>query len=121
MAKGKGQIGLSIAERHRPTKESFDFRSASVEQWVETLPVGNVGETARLVYGALHDVNRLDISWKERQRFLEQLRAPISYVQESLVKRYTGMSFPLPPKTQRIAALAQTLYLEMALGYKTAI
>lgn len=121
MAKGKGQIGLSIAERQRPTRENFDYRSASVEQWVETLPMGNVGETARLVYGTLHEVNRLAIPWKERQRFLEQLREPVSYVQESLVKRYTGMSFPLPPKTQRIATLAQTLYLEMALGYKTAI
>lgn len=121
MMMGKGQIGLSIAERHRPSKESFDYRSASVEQWVERLPMGSVGETARQVYGALHEVNRLNISWKERYRFLEQLRGPVSYVQQSLVKRYTGMSFPLPPKTQRIATLAQTLYLEMALGYKTAI
>jgi len=121
MAKGKGQIGLTIAERHSPTKQSFDYRSASVEQWVQTLPVGNVGETARLVYGALNEVNRLNISWRERQKFLEQLREPVNYVQGSLIKRYTGMSFPLPPKTQRIATLSQTLYLEMALGYKTAI
>jgi hypothetical protein len=121
MAKGKGQIGLTIAERHRPTKESFDCRSANVERWVQALPVGNIGETARQVYGALHEVNRLAISWRERQKFLEQLREPVGYVQGSLVKRYTGMSFPLPPKTQRIATLSQTLYLEMALGYKTAI
>lgn len=121
MAQGKGQIGFSIAERHNPTKQSFDFRSASVEKWVQALPVGNVGETARLVYGALHEVNRLRISWKERQRFLEQLRQPVHYIQESLTKRYSGMAFPLPAKTQRIASLSQTLYLEMALGYKTAI
>lgn len=121
MAKGSGQIGLSVAERRRPTRESFDYRSSSMERWVTALPAGNIGETARLVYGALQEVNRLDIPWKERQRFLEQLREPVSYVQESLVKRYTRMSLPLPPKAQRIAHLAQTLYLEMALGYKTAI
>jgi hypothetical protein len=92
-----------------------------MERWITALPAGNIGETARLVYGALHEVNRLDITWKERQRFLEQLREPISYVQEALVKRYTRMSFPLQPKAQRISGLAQTLYLEMALGYKTAI
>jgi len=121
MAQGKGQIGLTIAERHNPTKQNFDYRSASVEKWVQALPVGNVGETARLVYGALHEVNRLNISWRDRQRFLEQLRQPVHYIQESLTKRYSGMAFPLPHKTQRIASLSQTLYLEMALGYKTAI
>lgn len=121
MAREKGQIGLTIAERHTPTKQSFDYRSTSVDKWIQSLPVGNIGETARQVYSALYEVNRLKISWKDRQKFLEHLRESVQYVQNSLVKRYTGMPLPLPSKTQRIAALSQTLYLEMALGYKTAI
>lgn len=121
MAGEKGLIGLKIAERSKPAKGSFDYRSASVEKWVQTLPVGNIGETARLVYDALHEVNRLDISWKERHRFLELLREPVHYVQNSLVRRFTGMPFPLPEKARRISMLTRTLYDEMALGYKTAI
>lgn len=117
----KGQIGLQIAARRKPEKDSFDYRSASVEQWTQELPVGNIGETARLVYEALHQVNRLAISWKERYRFLELLREPVNYIQTSLVRRYTGFAFPLPEKTQRIANLAKTLSSEMALGYKSAI
>lgn len=121
MAREKGQIGLRVVDRSKPEQGAFDYRSASVERWVQELPVGNIGETARLVYGTLHEVNRLAISWKDRYRFLELLREPVNYIQTSLVRRYTGMAFPLPEKTQRIATLAQTLYSEMALGYKNAI
>lgn len=121
MAKVKGQIGLTIAERTKPTSASFNTRSSAVEQWVRELPLGNVGAMSKLIYGSLREVNRLAISWRDRQRFLELLRQPVEYVQEQLQQRYTGVSFPLPPKTQQIAALSKALAVEMALGYKTAI
>ena len=121
MGSNKGQIGLHLAERSKPGKGSFDYRSSATQRWVAELPVGNIGETAKQLFGTLQEVNRLDIAWKDRMAFLELLREPVSYVQASLIRHYTGMSFPLPPKTQRVATLAQTLYSEMALGYKTAI
>ncbi len=121
MAKGKGQIGLTIAERTKPTSISFNTRSNVVEQWVQDLPLGNVGAMSKLLYSSLREVNRLAISWRERQRFLELFRQPIEYVQEQLQRRYIGVSFPLPPKTQQIAELSKALASEMALGYKTAI
>ncbi|MDH5786336.1 MAG: hypothetical protein OEZ16_12125 [Chromatiales bacterium] len=121
MAKGKGQIGLSVAKRSTPASSSFNYRSTPMESWVHDLPMGNVGATAKLVYNALHEVNRLDISWRERQRFLELLREPITYVEQQLQQRYAGVSFPLPTKSRQIAELATTLSHEMAVGYKTAI
>ncbi len=121
MAKEFGQLGLGIAERSKPDKDAFDYRAASTERWVQDLPMGNIGETARLVYEALCEVNRLAIAWKERYRFLELLRSPINYVQTSLNTRLVNTTFPLPEKAQRIANLSQSLSNEMALGYKTAI
>ena len=121
MAKEHGQLGLGIAERSKPGKDAFDYRAAQTEQWVRDLPMGNIGETARLVYETLHEVNRLSIAWKERYRFLELLREPIHYVQTALSKRLSTTTFPLPEKSQRIANLALSLANEMALGYKTAI
>jgi hypothetical protein len=121
MAKGKGQLGLTIAERTQPTNASFNTRASAVEQWVRDLPLGNVGAMSKLLYNTLREVNRLAIGWRDRQRFLELLRQPIDYVQQQLQQRYTGVSFPLPPKTQQIAELSRTLSGEMALGYKTAI
>jgi len=121
MAHDKGHLGLGIAERNKPGRAAFDYRAAHTEQWIQNLPMGNIGETARLVYETLHEVNRLAISWKDRYRFLELLRQPYHYVQTSLNRHFVGMSFPLSNKSQRIANLAVTLSSEMALGYKTAI
>ena len=121
MAKGKSQIGLTIAERAKPTGASFNYRSSAVEQWVEDLPLGNVGAMSKLLYSTLREVNRLTIGWRERQRFLELLRSPVEYVQEQLQARYCGIPFPLPPKARQVAELSRALAGEMALGYKTAI
>lgn len=121
MAKELGQLGLGIAERSKPGKDAFDYRASHIEQWVKDLPMGNIGETARQVYEALHEVNRLAIAWKDRYRFLELLREPVQYVQRSLTQRLASATFPLPEKVQRIANLSQSLSNEMALGYKTAI
>jgi len=121
MAKGQGHIGFTLPEQRKPGRDSFDTRPRQVERWITQLPMGNVGETARLVYGALHESNRLRVPWDERYRLLEALREPVGYIGQALHKRFTGVTFPLQPKTQRIANLATELYGEMALGYKLAI
>ncbi|PKM44273.1 MAG: hypothetical protein CVV05_11015 [Gammaproteobacteria bacterium HGW-Gammaproteobacteria-1] len=121
MAEGKGHIGFALPDQHKPGRDSFDTKPRKVEAWISQLPMGNVGETARQVFGALHESNRLRISWDERYRLLEALRGPVGYIGQALHKRFTGLTFPLQPKTQRIANLATELYGEMALGYKIAI
>lgn len=121
MAEGQGHIGFTLPEQHKPGRDSFDTKPRKVEAWISQLPMGNVGETARQVFGALHESNRLRISWKERYQLLEALRGPVGYIGQALHKRFTGLTFPLQPKTQRIANLATELHGEMALGYKIAI
>ena len=121
MTAEKDQLGFDLPERRKPGKDSFNTKQRKVEEWIALLPMGNVGETARQVFGALHETNRLRVSWQERYRLLESLRAPVAYVGQALHKRFLGLTFPLPPKTRRIAHLATELYNEMALGYKIAI
>lgn len=121
MAGGKGHIGFTLPEQRKPGRDSFNTKPRKVAAWIAELPMGNVGETARQVFGALHQSNRLRIGWEERFRLLEALRPPLAYLGQSLQKRYTGLPFPLQAKTLRIAALAADLYGEMALGYKIAI
>ncbi len=121
MAEGKGHIGFALPEQHKPGRDAFNTKPRKVEAWIAQLPMGNVGETARQVFGALHESNRLHISWNERYQLLEALRGPVAYIGQALHKRFTGLTFPLQPKTQRIANLATELYNEMALGYEIAI
>ena len=121
MARNKGQIGLKLPVRSKPGKDSFNVRSGAVAQWLENLPAGNVGETTKLIYNALQEVNHLDISWKERYRFLEQLRPTITSIQHSLARRFIGISFPLPARLHQIAVLSRALHAGMATGYKIAL
>ncbi len=121
MSSGKGLIGLKIAKRTKPSSSSFNYRANAVEQWVQDLPLGNVGAMSKLLYNALREVNRLIIDWRDRQRFLELLRQPVAYVDEQLQQRFTGVTFPLSAKTRQVAVLSRSLSAEMALGYKTAI
>lgn len=117
---GTAKIGFQLPERKKPGKEAFNTKPRKVETWVEALPRGNVGETARQVYNALRETNRLRLGWQDRQRLLEQFREPVGYVTGSLRNRFIGLSFPLPQRIQRIATLLTTLYTEMALGYMIA-
>lgn len=121
MAADKSQIGFELPERRKPGKDAFNTKQRKVDEWIALLPMGNVGETARQVFGALYETNRLNLPWQERYRFLEALRGPVLYVGQTLHKRFLGLTCPLPPKAQRIAHLAVELYGEMALGYKAAV
>ncbi len=120
MAKGEG-LGIALPPQTRPGKESFDIRSGPLAKWRRELPTGNTGETTKLLYQALLDVNRHSHGWQRRYRFLEAIREPLDGVQRSLERRYSGQGFPLPTKLQQIATLSQRLHTEMAYGYLAAI
>ena len=85
---------------------------------VQAVAPGHVGETARLLYLALHEVNRLDINIDHRLDFLEQLAPPLQGVLTSLKPHYSGKPFPLAPKAVRVAQLASELQAAMIIGYQ---
>lgn len=114
-------IGLNLPPRHKPSREDVDIRSKKVELWIADLPKANVGETARRVFEILVATNQLNYPPQLRFRFLEELRTPVQYVTEALRKHFVGVSFPLPAKSQKIAAITREIYLEMATAYKIAL
>ncbi|MBV1882018.1 MAG: hypothetical protein KUG82_10310 [Pseudomonadales bacterium] len=92
-----------------------------IEQWVEGLPKVNVGETARQLYAAIQELNRLQIDPLNRYQLLEALRPSIHYVCDSLAKHYLNQSIVLPDKANKVANLAQALQNHLAMGYKIAV
>lgn len=114
-------LHLHVPARIEPTNDSFDARPKRVEAWISTLPLGNPGETARLVYGALIEMNRLRMSATDRMKILELFRNTIHFIEECLRKHYVGQSLPLSPKNQKLAELSLELMSEMAIGYKIII
>jgi hypothetical protein len=112
---------LQIPSRHESVKGSRDIRPRKIEEWVNGLPLANLGETARQVYNLLLEINVLNIPSEERQRVLEQLRPTTSYVVDALKKHYVGHPFPLSLKSRKVARLAREILTEMATGYKIVI
>lgn len=119
--KAKQGLGLNTPERTKPAPGAFDLRPKRVEQWIDALPKANLGETARLVFGALVECNRQTASYQERLRFLETMRATVFYVTTGMKKHFVGVSFPLPEKSQKVAAITREIYAELATGYKIAV
>ncbi|WP_455223363.1 hypothetical protein [Kaarinaea lacus] len=112
---------LNIPELATPTLDSFDTRSKKIDAWLRQLPLGDTGECARRIYHALKEINRLDISAKDRWRVLELLTPRILDLTASLARHYTNQMLPIPEKDQKVAALCIELHSELALGYKILI
>lgn len=112
---------LHIPEQKDGGMESFDPNPRAVEKWVKALPRADIGETTRMVYKALHELNRCAVSGADRFRIAELFREPVQYLSMSLKKHYIGLPFPLARKKQKVALLARELCAEMATSYKIII
>lgn len=110
-------LGLEVTDRLKPSKGAFNISHKSVDQWLSDLPKANVGETAKLIFQTLVETNRLKYSYKDRSRFLEELRPTTQYVTAAMRKHFVGASFPLPKKSQRVAAATREIYTQLATGY----
>lgn len=111
-------LNLSRPPQHKPGPGAFDTRPEAVREWLARLPLGHAAETTRLLYLALHEVNRLDINIHHRLEFLEQVALPLQEVFTALRPHYTGKPFPLEPKVARVAQLATELRAAMIIGYQ---
>ncbi len=109
---------LNIPELKIPTSESFDTRPKHMNTWLSELPMGDKGACARQIFHALKEINRLDISSRDRWRALELIIAPLSDMTESLEQHFRNQSLPIAEKNLKIADLCIELYREVSLGYK---
>lgn len=114
-------IHLRVPDREPAGTGSFDYRRRSVQEWLENLPVANLGLTSRHVFESLQACNRLELHPSVRLHYLEQLREIVRYIGDGLRKHYLGRELPLHSKPKRIVKLAIRLLQEMALGYEVLI
>ena len=109
---------LNIPELESPGPDSFDIRPKKMDAWFHELPMGDKGECARNIFHALKQINRLDISSRDRWRVLEFLTDPVRDMTDSLEQHFKNQSLPIAEKNLKIADLCIELYREMSLGYK---
>ncbi|MDZ7887884.1 MAG: molecular chaperone [Pseudomonas sp.] len=107
-----------------PNKHSLTFCDASprdLKRWVADLPKANLGETARLLYQALVELNQLITSSDTRLQLLELLRPDIYYVCQNLERHFLNQAVVLDERPRKVANLCQALQNHLATGYKLII
>lgn len=111
-------LDLSIPEQTLISLSFADPTPAAFKEWVDNLPLANVGEISRQLYQAIIEFNKLAIAPLLRTQLLEILRSPIEYVCKELSKHFLNQSVVLPEKQQKIANLTQAIQIHLATGYK---
>lgn len=114
-------LGLYIPEQAPAPADSMLLDPKDTQEWISGLPMANIGETARQIYGALVNFNRYVISDLIRAKSVEQFRKPVSYICTNLQRHYIDTGFPLTTKGWKTAVLSRELNTELAISYKIII
>ena len=113
-----GRLGLSIPRVGNVQPPSTVTNTRKLQRWIAGLPKAHLGETSRLIYNLLVDLNRQQMPLDKRFAALELVREPADYVCANLKQHYLGQPFPLPARLRRIVNLVNEFEAEVALGYK---
>ncbi|NWB90922.1 molecular chaperone [Pseudomonas agarici] len=104
-----------------PTQLSLSFCDGTprdLKRWIAELPKANLGETARLLYQGLGELNQLLTPSENRLQLLEQMRPEVYYVCKHLERHFLNQSIVLDERPRKIANLCQALQNHLAIGYK---
>lgn len=114
-------LGLKIPKQSPPPADSMLLDLKETEAWFETLPMANIGETARRVFSTLVEFNRIELPDLLRAKIIEKFRPPVEYIINNLQRHYVDVGLPLSPKGWKTASLARELLKELANSYKIII
>lgn len=104
-----------------PSKASLSFCDPSareLKRWIAGLPKANIGETARLLYQALTELNQLQTTAENRMQLLELIRPEVYFVCEHLQRHFLNKAIVLEERPRKVANLCQALQNHLAMGYK---
>jgi hypothetical protein len=104
-----------------PVGQGLSFCEPSVrdlKKWIASLPKANLGETARLLYQAMQELNQLRTPATNRMQLLEVLRPEIHFVCRQLERYFVNQPIVLSERPRKVASLCQALQNHLAVGYK---
>ena len=92
-----------------------------LKRWIANLPKANIGETARLLYQGLGELNQLLTPSDNRLHLLELLRPEVYFVCQHLERHFLHQAIMLDERSRKISNLCQALQSQLAIGYKQII
>ncbi|WP_339432307.1 molecular chaperone [Pseudomonas sp. EA_65y_Pfl2_P78] len=104
-----------------PTQTRLSFcehTPRDLKRWIADLPKANIGETARLLYQGLGELNLLLTPSDNRLQLLELLRPEVYFVCQHLERHFLHQAIMLEERSRKISNLCQALQGHLAIGYK---
>ncbi|OOH82877.1 molecular chaperone [Pseudomonas koreensis] len=118
MSESRPQAFLSAPT---PSQTRLSFCEATprdLKRWIADLPKANIGETARLLYQALGELNLLLTPSDNRLNLLELIRPEVYFVCQHLERHFLHQAIMLDERSRKISNLCQALQSHLAIGYK---
>ena len=115
------RISLRIPQQTLRELTGVSKHTNKFESWLNKLPKGHVGQTAKQMYLTLDEISRLKTTAQNRFELLELIRPTVLLLLPSLSKHYLNQPLILPEKASQVAALTQSLLLRLSTGYKVVI
>ena len=112
---------LNIPNQTLTTLSFCDPSARQLKAWVNSLPMANIGETARQLYHALIEFNQLSLNDPSRLELMDLVRTPVHYICTALNQKYLNQGVVLDDQQRKVANLAQALQTHLATGYRIII
>ncbi len=92
--------------------------SQGCADWLQTLPLINVGPSHGRLLGELEELNRCDVPVSERIKILEALLEPVQFVQSEHAKKFSSRAVPLAKTEREILLSVTALWTALGIGYQ---
>lgn len=111
-------IQFDIPDQDLARLSFCDADADAIKEWIESLPMANLGSVSRSLYQALGEINRVKASPHDRFEILETIRSTVMYVYDGLKKHYLNQPIILPEQPQKVAKLSEALINRLTEGYR---
>ena len=91
--------------------------AASCKEWLENVPLANIGAAQNDLLDQLEELNRFPVSSANRLAVLEALREAVNFVQIEQAKRFANRALPMAQSEAAAFESTSALWDEMTAGY----
>ena len=117
----KGTLGLTVRVKNSAMVADIPATVKAAKQWVDELPVADMGETASKLFHYLYDLNQSPLPPKVRLQILEAIKPSCLNTLNSLATVYIHSPLKYSQKLQSASELVHAIASETVFGFNTVI